>query len=76
MKIVRVVWVDSATLGGWKFADEIEEKILQATTFGYLVKDVDKFVVIAQTFSAPEQFCNLITIPKASIIDIKTLEEE
>lgn len=76
MKIVVIDWVDSVRSFDWTLMEDVDEKSLNCISVGFLLKETDNHVTIAQNYGLkPEQVCNLITIPKCSINNIRILEE-
>ena len=69
IRAVRVEWWDSHSLGAtWIEGEEAQEiKIAYCETLGFLLKETEKELVIAQSKSN-NHFHNLIAIPKGSII--------
>lgn len=77
MEIVVIDWVDSVRAFDWTLMEDVDEKSLDCISVGFLLKETDKHITIAQNYGLkPEQVCNLITIPKCSVKDIKKLKEE
>ena len=77
MKIVVIDWVDSIRAFDWTLIEDVDEKSLDCVSVGFLLKETDKHVTIAQNYGLkPEQVCNLITIPKCSIRNIREIKEE
>ena len=77
MKIVVIDWVDSARAFDWTLMEDVDEKSLDCISIGFLLKETDSHVTIAQNYGLkPEQVCNLITIPKCSIRNIREIKQE
>ena len=77
MKIVVIDWVDSVRASDWVLMEDVNEKSLDCVSIGFLIKETNKHVTIAQNYGEnPEQVCNLMTIPKCSIRNIRELKEE
>lgn len=79
---VEIEWADSTSDHGW----DDEDAVLQShersdhmlcCSVGYVIKDADDHIIIAQSFSATgprsRGVGNVLTIPKSQIRDIKTL---
>ena len=76
MKIVVIDWVDSVRAFDWTLMEDVDEKPVNCTSVGFLLKETDDYVTIAQNYGLePEQVCNLITIPKCSIRNIREIKE-
>ena len=77
MKIVVIDWVDSVRAFDWTLIEDVDEKSLDCISVGFLLKETDNHVTIAQNYGIkPEQVCNLITIPKCSIRNIREIKQE
>lgn len=75
MKIVMIDWVDSVRAFDWTLIDEVDEKSMDCISVGFLLKETDECVTIAQNYGLkPKQVCNLITIPKCSIKNIREIK--
>lgn len=74
-KIVVIKWIDSVRTFDWTLLDDVDEKSLDCISAGFLINENEKTVTIAQNYGIkPEQVCNLITIPRCSIISIEELK--
>ena len=74
MKVVVIDWVDSVRAFDWTLLEEVDEKSLDCISVGFLLKETDNYVTIAQNYGIkPEQVCNIITIPKCSIKNIREI---
>ena len=77
MRIIKINWVDSVRASDWTLLEDIDDKPLDCVSVGFLIKETDEQITIAQNYGIkPEQVCNLMTIPRCSIKDIKELKEE
>lgn len=77
MRIIKINWVDSVRASDWALLEDIDDKPLDCVSVGFLIKETDEQITIAQNYGIkPEQVCNLMTIPRCSIRDIKELKEE
>lgn len=75
-KIVIIDWVDSVRASDWTYIEDVDEKIMNCVSVGFLLKETDDSVTIAQNYGLkPEQVCNLMTIPKCSIRSFKEIKE-
>lgn len=75
MKTVVIEWVDSVRAFDWTLLEEVDEKSLDCISVGFLLKETDNCVTIAQNYGInPEQVCNIITIPKCSIKNIREID--
>ena len=72
MKVVKITWIDSCSSdSSWTMAEDANTGIIQIETYGIVIKETDEFISIAQNYgSEPEQFCNIMTIPKGCIKEI------
>ena len=76
MKIVVIDWVDSVRASDWVLMEDVDEKPVNCTSVGFLLKETDDYITIAQNYGLePEQICNLITIPKCSIRNIREIKD-
>ena len=71
-RIAEVSWVDSSGHDGWhEEFNEIADKI---TSVGYVIREDDKQVIIAQAISLTHNpFCSQMSIPKVAITKIRNL---
>jgi hypothetical protein len=75
-KIIVIDWVDSIRSFDWTLIEDIDEKLLDCVSVGFLLKETDDCITIAQNYGLePEQVCNLITIPKCSIKNIREIKD-
>ena len=79
MEVVKIEWIDSCSSNqNWMLKEELDGEIeaIRIVTYGVVIQTTDNAITIAQNYGFnPEQFCNLMTIPKGCIIK-KTLLEE
>ena len=76
MELVQVDWIDSCADINWQLLCDVDTDLTRVTTVGFLVKETNECVVIAQSVGVePKQVCNTIAIPKGCIKNIKTIEE-
>lgn len=76
MKIELIKWVD--TFGcppGWEFEDELEYKVTEVTSVGFIRKETDTVVVLVPHISGAErkQIAGYICIPRKQIISRQTI---
>lgn len=75
-KIIVIEWIDSVRAFDWTLIEDVDEKSLDCVSVGFLLKETDDYVTIAQNYGLePKQVCNLITIPKCSIRNIKEIKD-
>ena len=80
MRVVRVEWIDScASNHGWLLKSDIDNwedvEPISIFTWGVLVQDDTNYIVVAQNYGTdPEQCCNLMSIPKGCIKEIKDID--
>ena len=73
--IIVIEWVDSVRAFDWTLLEDVDEKSLDCISVGFLLKETDNCVTIAQNYGIkPEQVCNIITIPKCSIKNIREID--
>lgn len=76
-KIVIIDWADSVKASDWTFIEDVDEKPVDCISVGFLLKETDNHITIAQNYGLkPEQVCNLITIPKCSIKNIREIKDK
>ena len=68
MKKINVSWNDSMNFSGWNSKTE-KWKCNVVHTIGFLVEDTSEQIVVCQSYTA-DHYCNVISIPKNSVIDI------
>ena len=74
-EVLKVEWIDSAGGSGWEFLAEYTGQAARCTTYGFLIREDDESISIAQTYAketvkAREQIDNDVTIPKCAILSI------
>ena len=72
MKIVRVEWRDSNTLHGWQYGEQ-ETELAKCETIGFLIKEDDDKLVVAQTVSSYGAQMGITVIAKGCIKSIKEM---
>lgn len=77
-KLVRVLWLDAYSEGGWKEAND-EPREAPCISVGYLIKETRKYVRLASTVSVDDEgkwHANAtISIPRVGMVEqIETLE--
>ena len=75
---VKVIWIDSFSSNqGWTLLKDLDFEDMEPIcieTYGKLIKETEEYVTVAQNYGIePEQICNLMTIPKGCIKEIKIL---
>ena len=75
MKEVKVEWIDSTgAQGGWQFVEDCRVATSKVTTYGFVVREDDDMLVIAQSYSPADgegdsaQVNGVIAIPKVAVI--------
>lgn len=74
----RVVWMDAASVSGWATPGEIDQEASPkaCVSVGYIVKDENTYLSLAQTYSADTGgIADVISIPAAMVIERRTLLE-
>lgn len=71
--ITLIKWVDAHVDGSWEM--DIEAKLAECVSVGFVVKENDECIVLASTVSPPMHNCR-ITIPKAWIKERKLIKLE
>ena len=76
-KIVEIFWVDSVKCSDWSYVSDLNFQVLDNMTIGYLIKETDEFVTVAQNMGRgfTPQVCNTMTIPRCAIKGIKVVGE-
>lgn len=80
MKIELIKWVD--TFGcppGWEFEDELEYKVTEVISVGFIRKETDTVVVLVPHISNAErkQVAGCICIPRRQIVErVELVKEE
>lgn len=72
--LVEVEWVDSASTGGWQTKEDALSADLQAVAVGYLIRDDDSGVTLAQGADTYGGVLGTLTIPKAAVHAVHRLE--
>lgn len=77
-EVVRIVWLDSATVDGWEDLDVLRElKPLRIVTLGELLVDGDDHVVVLPNrCDEADNGANAIVIPRACILEVDVYELE
>ena len=74
---VKVIWVDSATLGTWTDLEKAESLTsLDCITVGHLLNRHDKFVRLIGTATPDNVALHALCIPKVCVTSITRLIEE
>ena len=80
-KTVLVEWADADSSGGWKTAEQIAEMTLAEPNIsvGFLVKNDDEVLVIAQTYAHDnddnnERMVDFLTIPASVVKKVTRLK--
>lgn len=76
-KVVKVRWINSMSDNGrWTLAEDIDMKPTECITFGFLVEENENFIIVAQTFGMePEQYCQMMCIPRKAITHHWVIED-
>ena len=77
MKAVKVEWIDSTSDNGrWCLSQDVDIHPVECITLGFIVEDNDRFITLAQTLGKnPEQFCQMICIPKSAIRNMIVIDK-
>jgi hypothetical protein len=75
MKQVRITWMDAKSTDGWTYMHELEMKLAEITTVGFLVEETKDLICVASSVCGDNQFNGIIFIPKSSISDQEHLVE-
>ena len=76
MKLVKIVWVDSATIDGWvsvDFAESFDPS--ECVTVGWVVKKTREYITVTSSRSDTVNYSQLMTIPRKCVTSIKELAE-
>lgn len=77
MKVVKILWIDSCASNlNWTIAEDIDVKPMFIETFGVVVEENEEYIAVAQNYGDdPEQYCNIMTIPKGCIKELFVIHE-
>ncbi len=76
MKLVKIDWVDSATIDGWvsvAYAEDFNPSACE--TVGWVVKKTREYITVTSSRSDTVNYSQLMTIPRKCVISIKELAE-
>ena len=76
MKIELIKWVDTFGCSpGWEFEDELECKVTEVYSVGFVRKETDSVIVLIPHMSSAErtQIAGYICIPRRQIIERKVI---
>lgn len=71
--LIIISWIDAHDISGWKDESEIIAQPANVTSVGYLVKESDNALCLAQTIAHDEVYNNIIIIPKVNILNKKEI---
>ena len=72
MKLVFVVWEDAFSADFWMPKSGAEDlSPLMNKSVGFVVKDNERFLSIAQTYNDSDHINNLLVLPKRSIHSVQ-----
>ncbi len=76
MRIVKIEWIDSSSdTGRWTTPEEIDNDVLEVVSIGFLVKEDDRQITLAlNRIAEPEQYCQMVSIPKVAITLMTVIE--
>ena len=77
--IKKIGWIDSWSVGGWQQRSECHGELLRCETVGFVVEETDDFICLALSRSKLDgylPYCDLITIPKVSILNSKDIFDD
>ena len=63
-----VRWIDSAIAPNWQDRDLEDYKPIKVKTVGYVVREDEEVIVLAQGIADNGDFLNVVIIPKVSIL--------
>ena len=83
MKLVKVVWVDITSSGGWHTDKQLQKFISSdqdglCEQVGFLHSETEEFVILTDTIATVQggtQYGNLTKIPLGVIVNIVALKE-
>ena len=76
VKLVKIDWVDSATVDGWVsvgFAESFAPSVCE--TVGWVVKKTPKYITVTASKSDTVNYSQLMTIPRKCVTSITGLAE-
>jgi hypothetical protein len=74
MKIVRVRWTDAESTAKWSHIDDLEDPGITESV-GFLVKETEKTMFVANSLNSALEAGDTIGIPKAWIAEIYELKD-
>jgi hypothetical protein len=76
MKQVRITWNDSLSGDGWTFKRDLDMKLAEIITVGFLVGETKDLICVAASACGVSQFNGTMCIPKLCIVKQEHLVEE
>ena len=76
MKKVIVHWTDSSSIDGWTWRSDMEMKLAEITTIGFLVEETANLLCVASSVHDDDQFNGIIFIPKICALSYDYIEVE
>lgn len=68
LKLVLVEWLDSRRGEGWVRLDELDGKVTECRSVGWVIaKDAESLTLAGHLGENPDQCCGDLTIPKRAI---------
>lgn len=78
LPVAEVLWRDTHSHGSWRDMEELHadgDDIFVARSFGLLVRNDSKAVVIAQSVSRTGAGADTVVIPRADVIGLRIIEK-
>lgn len=75
MEKVLVEWLDSNTVHGWDMSDGSDRSVAHCSSVGFLLREDDEQVTIAQSISTLGSVMNTLTIPRPAVVRMKILRQ-
>ena len=68
MDVKTIKWIDSSMARGWFEEGQYIEPAL-CTSVGFVIREDDVSIMLAQSINTDDNYGNLLIIPKVSVID-------
>lgn len=78
---VKVEWIDScASNNEWILGSDVDKwdniEPIKIFTYGILIKEDKDYIVVSQNYGIdPEQYCNLMSIPRGCVVKVSKMDD-
>lgn len=72
---LRVFWVDSTQIAGWRYADNLPVHIEKIVTLGWVVNCSDEGISLTTTIASSGSVLSSVMIPWVSVVHVQELNE-